>query len=170
MKEIPEATKAYNKRHSVEVKVALDVLRQYVIGLDKVEENLTYHCDHCIMKDVCFELFGKCCPIVFSYHRDATTDEITCVKPGMDYDMVGHMKHYMDEDDMIALWRKILYTSVLNSMGGDDRGIYLLLKHLSSQFLIRTRKYSGNEAALDRFYDEYEQEAEDEANGVGRHE
>ena len=35
MKEIPEATKAYNRRHSVEVKVALDVLRQYVIGLDK---------------------------------------------------------------------------------------------------------------------------------------
>ena len=27
MKEIPEATKAYNRRHSVEVKVALDVLR-----------------------------------------------------------------------------------------------------------------------------------------------
>lgn len=78
MKGIPEATKAYNKRHSVEVKVALDVLRQYVIGLYKVEENPAYPCDYCIMKDVCFELFSKCCPAVFSYHRDAATDEITC--------------------------------------------------------------------------------------------
>lgn len=89
MKEIPEATKAYNKQHSVEVKVALDVLRQYVIGLDNVEENLTYHCDHCIMKDVCFELFGKCCPIVFSYHRDAATDEITCSYLKDEMDGVG---------------------------------------------------------------------------------
>lgn len=78
MKEIPEATKAYNKRHSVEVKVALDVLRQYVIGLDKVNDSHDYICDCCVMRVVCFELFGKCCPAVFSYHRDATTDEITC--------------------------------------------------------------------------------------------
>lgn len=78
MKKIPEATKAYNKRHSVEVKVALDVLRQYVIGLDDVNDIHDYLCDHCIIKDVCFELFGKCCPAVFSYRRDAATDEITC--------------------------------------------------------------------------------------------
>lgn len=44
----------------------------------------------------------------------------------------------------------------------DDRCIYLMLKHLSSQFLIRTRKYSNNETALDKFYDEYEQEVENE--------
>lgn len=37
-----------------------------------------------------------------------------------------------------------------------------MLKHLSSLFLIRTKKYSNNEAALDKFYDEYEQEVEDE--------
>lgn len=78
MNEIPEATKAYNKRHSVEVKVALDVLRQYVIGLDNVDDGHDCPCDYCIMKDVCLNLFGKCCPTVFSYRRDAATDEITC--------------------------------------------------------------------------------------------
>ena len=41
------------------------------------------------MKDVCFELFGKCCPIVFSYHRDATTDEITCSYLKDELDGVG---------------------------------------------------------------------------------
>ena len=89
MKEIPEETKAYNKRHSVEVKVALDVLRQYVFGLDEVEGRISDYCDHCIMKDVCFELFGKCCPAVFSYHRDATTDEITCSYLKDEMDGVG---------------------------------------------------------------------------------
>lgn len=82
MKEIPEEAKLYNKRHSVEVKVALDVLRQYVIGLDAVNDRRKYPCDYCIMEDVCFELFGKCCPTVFDYHRNATTDEIICVAPG----------------------------------------------------------------------------------------
>lgn len=162
MKEIPEATKAYNKRHSVEVKVALDVLRQYVIGLDSVKGRHKYPCDYCIMEDVCFELFGKCCPTVFEYHRNAATDEITCVTPGMDCDMVVHMTSYMDKDDMIALWRDILKKSLSISMVSDDRCIYLMLKHLSSQFLIRTRKYSNNETALDKFYDEYEQEVENE--------
>lgn len=70
-------------------------------------------------------------------------------------------QHSMDEDDMITLWRKILKKSFSSSMVSDDRGMYLMLKHLSSLFLIRTKKYS-NEAALDKFYDEYEQEVEDE--------
>lgn len=90
-----EETKAYNKRHSIEVKVALDVLRQYVIGLDNVKDHRKYTCDYCIMQDVCFELFGACCPVVFEYHRDAATDEITCVTPSMDCDMVVRM----DEDE-----------------------------------------------------------------------
>lgn len=159
----PEEAKAYNRRHGVEVKVALDVLRQYVIGLDSVKGQHEYPCDYCIIKDVCFELFGACCPTVFEYHRDAATDEITCVRPGMGYDMVGHMAPYMNEDDMIAIWRDILKKSFSISMVSDDRGMYLMLKHLSSQFLIRTRKYSNSEADLDEFYDEYEQEVEDEA-------
>lgn len=158
----PEEIKAYNKRHSVEVKVALDVLRQYVIGLDSVKDHHKYPCDYCIMKNVCFELFGKCCPTVFEYHRDAATDEITCVTPGMNYDMVGHMAPYMDEDEMISLWRDILKTSFSISMISGSRSMYLMLKHLSIRFLIRTRKYSNNEDALDKFYDEYEQEVEDE--------
>lgn len=90
----PEEAKAYNRRHGVEVKVALDVLRQYVIGLDSVKGQHEYPCDYCIIKDVCFELFGACCPTVFEYHRDAATDEITCVTPSMDCDMVVRM----DED------------------------------------------------------------------------
>lgn len=89
MKEIPEATKAYNRRHSVEVKAALDVLRQYVIGLDNVDDGHDWPCDYCIMKDVCLNLFGKCCPAVFSYHRDATTDEITCSYLKDEMDGVG---------------------------------------------------------------------------------
>lgn len=91
----PEEVKAYNKRHGIEVKVALDVLRQYVVGLNGVKGQHEYPCDYCIMENVCFELFGKCCPTVFEYHRNAATDEITCVQPGMNYDMVGHM----DEDE-----------------------------------------------------------------------
>lgn len=82
MNEIPEEAKLYNRRHSVEVKVALDVLRQYVIGLDAVNDRRKYPCDYCIMEDVCLELFGKCCPAVFEYRRNATTDEIICVAPG----------------------------------------------------------------------------------------
>lgn len=78
MKEVPEATKAYNRRHSVEVKVALDVLRQYVIVLNNIGDSPNCPCDYCIMDDVCFKLFGKCCPVIFDYHRDATTDEISC--------------------------------------------------------------------------------------------
>ena len=72
------------------------------------------------------------------------------------------MAPYMNEDDMIAIWRDILKKSFSISMVSDDRGMYLMLKHLSSQFLIRTRKYSNSEADLDEFYDEYEQEVEDE--------
>ena len=94
----PEEIKAYNKRHGIEVKVALDVLRQYVIGLDNVKGQYEYPCDYCIMENVCFELFGKCCPTVFEYHRDAATDEITCVTPSMDCDMVVRM----DEDEQEA--------------------------------------------------------------------
>lgn len=55
----PEEIKAYNKRHSVEVKVALDVLRQYVIGLDSVKDRHEYPCDYCIMENVCFELLAN---------------------------------------------------------------------------------------------------------------
>ena len=91
----PEEVKAYNKRHGIEVKVALDVLRQYVIGLDNVKGQHEYPCDYCIMENVCFELFGKCCPTVFEYHRDAATDKITCVTPSMDCDMVVRT----DEDE-----------------------------------------------------------------------
>ena len=91
----PEEVRAYNRRHGVEVKVALDVLRQYVIGLDNVKDRNKYPCDYCIMENVCFELFGKCCPTVFEYRRDAATDEITCVAPSMDCDMVVRM----DEDE-----------------------------------------------------------------------
>lgn len=156
----PEEIKAYNKRHGIEVKVALDVLRQYVIGLDSVKDRREYPCDYCIMENVCFELFGKCCPTVFEYHRNAATDEITCVAPGMNYDMVGHMAPYMSEDDMISLWRDTLKKSFSIAMVSDNRGMYSMLKLLSMQFLIRTRKYSNNEAALDKFYDEYEQEVE----------
>ena len=87
----PEEVKAYNKRHGVEVKVALDVLRQYVVGLNNVKGQHECPCDYCIMENVCFELFGKCCPTVFEYRRDATTNEITCVAPGMNYDMVVRM-------------------------------------------------------------------------------
>ena len=105
----PEEVKAYNKRHSVEVKVALDVLRQYVIGLDGVKDRHKYLCDYCIMENVCLELFSNCCPNVFEYHKNAATDEITCVTPGM-------------------------------------------------------------EGVIDKLYDEYEQEAEDYMNGVGRRE
>lgn len=90
-----EEAKAYNRRHGIEVKVALDVLRQYVVGLDNVKGRREYPCDYCIMENVCFELFGKCCPTVFEYRRDAATDEITCVTPSMDCDMVVHM----DEDE-----------------------------------------------------------------------
>lgn len=72
----PEEVKAYNKRHGVEVKVALDVLRQYVVGINGVKGKHEYPCDYCIMKDVCFELFGKCCPAVFEYHRNAAMDEM----------------------------------------------------------------------------------------------
>lgn len=78
MSEMPEATRKYNKRHGVEVKFAIDVLRRYVSGLDKINPDKPRLCDYCIMRDVCFNLFGKCCPLVFEYHRDATTDEISC--------------------------------------------------------------------------------------------
>lgn len=165
-----EETKAYNKRHSIEVKVALDVLRQYVIGLDNVKDHRKYTCDYCIMQDVCFELFGACCPVVFEYHRDATTDEITCVQHGSDCDVIADIALHMEEDHMIDLWRALLERSLSLSMIGDGRGMYLLLKNLSRQLLIRTKKYSNNEAALEKFYDECEKEVEDEANGVGCHE
>lgn len=95
----PEEVKAYNKRHGIEVKVALDVLRQYVVGLNGVKGKHEYPCDYCIMKNVCFELFGKCCPTVFEYHRNAATDEITCVRPGMDCDMVVRMDEQEVEDE-----------------------------------------------------------------------
>ena len=94
----PEEVKVYNNRYGIEVKVALDVLRQYVIGLDNVKDHRKHPCDYCIMENVCFELFGKCCPTVFEYHRDATTDEITCVTPSEDCDMVVRM----DEDEQEA--------------------------------------------------------------------
>ena len=83
MKKIPEEAKLYNRQHSVEVKMALDALRQYVIGLEAVNDRRKWPCEHCVMEDVCLELFGKCCPVVFEYHRNATTNEITCVAPGM---------------------------------------------------------------------------------------
>ena len=82
----PEEVKAYNKRHSVEVKVALDVLRQYVVGLNNVTGACDCPCDYCIMRDVCFNLFGKCCAAIFEYHRDATTDEISCSLVGQEGD------------------------------------------------------------------------------------
>ena len=158
----PEKVKAYNKRHGTEVKVALDVLRQYVIGLDGVKGQHEYPCDYCIMENVCFELFGKCCPTVFEYHRDAITGEITCVTPSMDCDIVAHKTSYIDENEMISLWRDTLKKSFSIAMISDNRSMYSMLKLLSVRFLIRTRKYSHNEAALDKFYDEYEQEVEDE--------
>lgn len=160
--EYPEKVKAYNKRHGIEVKVALDVLRQYIIGLDGVKGQHEYPCDYCIMENVCFELFGKCCPTVFEYYRDAATDEITCVTPSMDCGMVAHKTSYINEDEMIFLWRDTLKKSFSIAMVSDNRSMYSMLKLLSVRFLIRTRKYSHNEAALDKFYDEYEQEVEDE--------
>lgn len=81
MKKIPEEAKLYNRRHSAEVKVALDVLRQYAIGINALDDGHTWPCQYCLMKDVCLNLFSCCCPAVFEYHRDAITNEITCVRP-----------------------------------------------------------------------------------------
>ena len=71
-------------------------------------------------------------------------------------------QHSMDEDEMISLWRDTIKKSFSIAMASDNQGMYSMLKLLSMQFLVRTRKYSHNEAALEKFYNEYEQEVKDE--------